>query len=524
MRNHRLHHWLLLLVLAVAASVAASFTPAARAADAHDHRKVDKRLSALADLLGGDADLHVIVLGSDAENAGKRNGQHRKRLGLVNGAAAKVKVKDLLKLAAEGGVDYVALDSPIAPQAVVDYSKLVTIYPHVDKVMSEAWANGFDGQGVGIAVIDSGVAPVSDFDGRLVQVPLAWQNGVAPSDRHGHGSLVAGIAAGKSPDGRFLGIAPGARVFALNVDRPEGTHSSDVIDALQWVFENARANNIRVVNLSLGETVASSYTQSTLDLAVERLWAAGIAVVVSAGNGGPGLVNFAPANDPLAITVGSSDVKGTKDPKDDTVASFSSGGVTVDGFAKPELLAPGRLIASVLPLGSYLDAQAPAANRIAPGYATISGTSYSAPQVAAAAALLFQKNPGWSPDQVKWTLVNRSRAVLLSTTPALAVDRAMITSSPGSANQGVPALVCAPNTTCLSGSTVASSWNSSSWNSSSWNSSSWNSSSWNSSSWNSSSWNSSSWNSSSWNSSSWNSSSWNSSSWNGSSWNSSSWD
>ncbi|MFN2469354.1 MAG: S8 family serine peptidase [Gaiellaceae bacterium] len=330
--------------------------------------------------------------------------------------------------------------------------------------------------------------------------------------------MVASIAAGKSSDGRFIGVAPGANVYALNVNNPAGPRASDVIDALQWVHENAQTHNIRVVNLSLGETVASSYLTSALDLAVERVWASGIVVVASAGNGGAGEVNFAPANDPLAITVGSSDTKGTRSTSDDRIASFTSTGITVDGVAKPELIAPGRLIASLLPAGTTLDQLAPAANRIPTGYATISGTSFSAPQVAGAAAILLQRNPGWSPDNVKWALVRRAHDIPYTTLNGLDVEDSLEVSSPGRANQAVLALVCAPGSLCLSGSTVASSWNSSSWNSSSWNSSSWNSSSWNSSSWNSSSWNSSSWNSSSWNSSSWNSSSWNSSSWNSSSW------
>jgi len=516
--NTKRHLWILLFVLAALISVPAAFsTPAARAGDGHDE-KVDKRLAAIAATLGDDVELNVIVLGSDAENAGKKFGEHKKRLGLVGGAASKIKVKDLMKLAAEDGVASITLDPPVAPQGVVDYSQIVTSYPFSDRT-KVAWDSGYDGRGVGVAVIDSGVAPVSEFGTRLVQVTPATQTW-ASTDAHGHGTLVASIAAGKSPDGRFVGAAPGASVYALNVNNPAGMRASDVIDALQWVHENAQARNIRVVNLSLAETVASSYTQSTLDLAVERVWAAGIVVVASAGNGGVGLVDFAPANDPLAITVGSIDDRGTRAVLDDTIAPFSSNGATLDGFAKPELVAPGRLIAGRLAAGTVLDAQAPAANRIAPGYATISGTSFSAPQVAGAAAILLQQHPDWSPDQVKGTLVKKGRLVVGSLAPALSlafVDNLLV--APTAANQGVPALVCAPGSLCLPGTTIASLWNSSSWNSSSWNSSSWNSSSWNSSSWNSSSWNSSSWNSSSWNSSSWNSSSWNSSSWNSSSWN-----
>jgi serine protease AprX len=340
------------------------------------------------------------------------------------------------------------------------------------------------------------------------------------TDTYGHGTLVAGVLGGRSEEGRYVGIAPGARIYSLNVNKPDGVHSSDVIVALGWVFLNAHRYNIRVVNLSLEETVPSSYQTNLLDLAVERLWAAGVVVVAAAGNSGAGTVDFAPGNDPLAITVGASDSADTVAALDDRVASFSSLGTTADSFLKPELLAPGRHITSTLGRDSVLWQQAPAANKFATdngAYASISGTSFSAPQVAGAAADLLEQHPDWSPDNIKWLLTQTSTPVAGSTAGALSLGAAVaFTGTAGLANQGVPALVCAPNSTCTIGGlvgTVSSSWNSSSWNSSSWNSSSWNSSSWNSSSWNSSSWNSSSWNSSSWNSSSWNSSSWNSSSW-----------
>jgi serine protease AprX len=360
-----------------------------------------------------------------------------------------------------------------------------------------------------------------DFD-KMVQANVSGVT-YGADDAYGHGTLVAGVVGGKSKDGRYVGVAPGTKIYSLNVNGPNGVRSSDVINALQWVFNNAHDSNIRVVNLSLQETVTSSYQMSLLDLAVERVWAAGIAVVVSAGNVAPGGVDYAPANDPLALTVGATDNADTLTTADDTVAAFSSSGTTTDGFVKPELLAPGRHVVSTLPLDTTLGQQAPASNWAAPGYASISGTSFAAPQASAAAAILFQQHPDWSPDNVKWVLTRLAQPMPGSAAGALSVSAATsYSSAPGLANQGVPALVCAPNTQCVvagTAGTVSSSWNSSSWNSSSWNSSSWNSSSWNSSSWNSSSWNSSSWNSSSWNSSSWNSSSWNSSSWNSTSWN-----
>jgi serine protease AprX len=382
-----------------------------------------------------------------------------------------------------------------------------------------------DGSGVGIAVIDSGVAPVADFAGRLVQVlgpSQTWSN----DDVVGHGSFVAGIAAGKSSDGKFIGIAPGASLYALNVANPAGVYSSDVIGALQWVYENAHAYNIRVVNLSLGESLPGSYQQSLLDLALERVWAAGVVVVVSSGNGGPGAIDFAPANDPLVLTVGASDHRGTKDSSDDTLASFTALGQTVDGYQKPEMLAPGRLITSLTPLGTLLEQSAPAENRVAPGYAKMSGTSFSAPQVAGAAALVFQKHPDWSPDQVKAALVLKARAVNGTSLRSLDVYASTSVAEPGLANQGVLALVCAPGATCLADdgtSTVASLWNSATWNSATWNSATWNSATWNSATWNSATWNSATWNSATWNSATWNSATWNSATWNSATWNSVAW-
>jgi serine protease AprX len=251
-----------------------------------------------------------------------------------------------------------------------------------------------------------------------------------------------------------------------------------------------------------------------LDLAIERLWASGVFVAVSAGNLGAGQIDYAPANDPLVFSVGAFDTLDTAGPGDDTLAPWSSSGTTIDGFDKPDLVAPGRHIGAPLPAGTTLDAQAPGTNRVATGYASISGTSFAAPQVAGAAAIIFQRHPDYSPDNVKWVLLAKAGAKVKSSRVAsLSLSSSYnLAGAPGRANQGIPALVCAPGGSCLYGSTVASSWDSSSWNSSSWNSSSWNSSSWNSTSWNATA----DWASSSWNSSSWNSSSWNSTSWNGS--------
>jgi serine protease AprX len=384
----------------------------------------------------------------------------------------------------------------------------VTVYPSRDGAV-DAWRQGFTGTGVGIAIVDSGVTPGPDFGSRLVQVRLPGQTG-SLDDLLGHGTLVAGIAAGSSPDGRYVGVAPGSTIYALNVYRADGVVSGDVIEALQWVFVNARADNIRVVNLSLSEVSAGSYRQSALDLAVERLWAEGVLVVTSAGNSGPAPVNAAPANDPLALTVGAFDDEGTIGPADDTIASFTPAGSTADGFAKPELLAPGVGIVSTLPAGTILAGQAPADDLVAPAYAKVNGTSFAAPQVAGAAAIAFQTHPSWSPDEVKWLLLSHSGPSVRGTdTSSLSLHAvASYSGQPGYANQGVPSLVCAPQSTCTTDGTIASSWTSNSWNADSWTSNSWNVAAWNSNSWNTAGWTADGWASNSWNAAGWESIAW----------------
>jgi serine protease AprX len=486
---------------------------ASNGAGVSGHPKVAPGLRALVASAAPDAQLRVIVQGADSPAAAAATGRVGKKLGLVGGVAATVRAADVARLANDPRVSFVAPDVPVAFAATgaVSTGSLATLYPQRDAV-SKPWGAGVTGRGVGIAVIDSGVTPSADFGTRLVQVALDGQS--APlDDTVGHGTMVAGVAAGYGPDGKFIGIAPGATVYALNISRSTGVYTSDVITALKWVFDNARTYNIRVVNLSLTETAKSSYKDSPLDLAVERLWASGVFVAVSAGNLGAGQIDYAPANDPLVFTVGAFDTMDSSGGKDDTLATWSSRGTTVDGFVKPEMVLPGRHIASPLPMGTYLDSVAPAANRVAGGYASVNGTSFSAPQAAGAAAIVFQKHPDWSPDNVKWLVIAKpGPKPKNSTAPSLNLGPVYdFNSTPGRANQGVPALVCAPGTTCLSSGTVASSWDSSTWDASSWNASSWNASSWNASSWNSTAdWDASSWNASSWNASSWNSTSWSS--------------
>ena len=442
--------------------------------------KVDPRVVEMVKAaLSGESDLRLLVFGENLAGAERdTKAQVRQQLKAIAAHGVELKVKELLRLARNGNVRFIAPDVPVLPTAAsapLSFPLLGTQHPTVIGAQS-AWSAGYTGEGIGIAVIDSGVTAGSDFGSRLVGVQVS-SGSPAPADGVGHGSFVAGVAAGRSGDGRYVGIAPGATVYALSVSRPDGVYASDVVAAVDWVLANHRTYNIRVVNLSLSESAPSSYLASVLDTAVERLWRDGVTVVVSAGNRGQDAVSYAPANDPFVITVGATDTNGTSATTDDTVADFSSRGTTQDAFGKPELLAPGRKIVSVLPAGTSLASQAPILNLIAGGYASMSGTSFSAPQVAGAAAILLQKNPTWTPDQVKWVLAQTATSMsggsgrMLDLAAALAFSGA-----PGSANQGV--IPSSFGLDSSSGALTAATWNAATWNAATWNAATWNAATW----------------------------------------------
>lgn len=422
----------------------------------------------------------MIAFGPHAAAAGA-NADATPGVSLAGSGAASMTVaaEDLDRLAASKGVSYVVADLPVSPTGGVDasFSALAQLAPAIDGAPA-AWRAGLTGKGVGIAVVDSGVAADPTFGGRLVG---------AGTDAYGHGTFVAAVAAG-STDG-YSGIAPAATIYGVGVAHGDVVYTSDVLAGLDWVLANHAKRHIRVVTLSLSETVPSSYLADPLDTVVEQLWRAGVVVVVSAGNRGENAAVFAPANDPFAITVGATDPAGTADPADDSVASFSSRGVTLDGIPKPDVLAPGRHVVSILPAGSTLADAAPAENRLGDDFATMSGTSFSAPQVAGAAALLLQRHPTWTPDQVKWLLVGSARPVGGAFPGSLDVAAASaFRGKPGRAQPGVrPAHFGVRGQSTASfraaGDSApdfdASTWNASTWNASTWNASTWNASTWN---------------------------------------------
>jgi serine protease AprX len=285
------------------------------------------------------------------------------------------------------------------------------------------------GAGVAVGVIDTGIAGgIPDFRtsgtdpaSRVVASVVTNPEAGTATDLYGHGTHVAGIVAGSTQAlsatdplaNRYDGTAPSAKLVSLKVSDDHGNaYVSDVIAALQFVVDHGADFGIRVVNLSLGTSVALPYQLDPLDAAVEAAWAHGVVVVVAAGNRGtaPDAVSYAPANDPYVITVGAVDDHGTKDTADDSLASWSSRGITQDGFVKPDLVAPGAHI--VAPLAPDSDFPSLCPECVVDGrYFRVSGTSMAAPVVAGIAADIISAHPDWTPNQVKGALTYNSLAL-----------------------------------------------------------------------------------------------------------------
>lgn len=309
---------------------------------------------------------------------------------------------------------------------------------------TKMWDAGARGQGVGIALLDTGVSPHPDLAGRLVSSADLTREGDF-LDNYGHGTFLAGLIAGDgtTSSGRFTGVAPGAHLMSVKVAGADGaTTLGQVLYGLQLIDSSKDRYNIRVVNIALAGPAVSG--PDPLVLAVERLWADGLVVVAAAGNSGPGTGSIAsPAVDPYIVTVGSTDEHGTPSVDDDTVPSWSARGPSVYSMAKPDLVAPGKSLVSLRAAGSSADHENPQA-RVGDHYFRGSGTSMSAAIASGAAALLLQSDPSFSPDEVKGVLMAEARPVADDDANAIgagAVDVFAASSSDApAANQDLPSL------------------------------------------------------------------------------------
>ena len=358
-----------------------------------------------------------------------------------------------------------------------------------------------------IAIVDSGIdATRADFGNRVIQqVSLTSLTPNSPGDGYGHGTFVASVAAGEAHG--HTGPAPNAKLVSLDVMDDSGMATvSDVIAAADWIYQNKDANNIRVANFSLTGTVASSVRYDPLDKAVEKLWLSGVVVVAAAGNyaqsGAESGVLYAPANDPFVITVGAQDLVGTLTSADDVTAPWSAWGYTPDGFAKPELSAPGRYMVGAVSPTSTLAVERPA-QIVEPGYMQLSGTSFAAPVVTGTAAELLAAHPTWTPDQVKGALMLAAQPLPLAAprsagvggedaakalavtdppNPNLAIDQYLIPDPSGSP---IPVFDTAAWGQAASANAA---WGQAAWGQAAWGQAAWGQAAWGQSYWSSAAW------------------------------------
>jgi serine protease AprX len=501
-----------------------------------------KAFSVIVQAKRGESSAYVanLVRAVVASEKGKAKGLQRK-FSAVNGVSARLTGAQIMALAQQKGILAITRDRKLRASGQFSNDQGWVDTVNVNDFWTAQTMNSL--QVPAIAIVDSGIQKNrNDFDwgARVVkQVTLTSLLPNSPGDGRGHGTLVAGLAAGSAT--KYGGAAPTAPIVSLDVMDDNGMAlTSDVIAAADWILQNKATYNIRVANFSLQSTTPASFAFDPLDQAVERLWFNGVVVVAAGGNYGenglPTSVAYAPGNDPFVITVGASDLNGTSSTAaDDTAAPWSAFGYTLDGFAKPELGAPGRGLYGPVPSVSTMAREHPErlACAVCP-YMWMSGTSFAAPVVSGAAAMVLAYHPNWTPDQVKGALMlsaQQTAAGAALGVGELNAKAATQVASPPNPNLALNQFVGPDGSGGLvfdsaswaSTAQANASWNSASWNSASWAAASWNSASWANASWAAASWAAASWNSASWAAASWAAASWAAASWNAASWAAASW-
>jgi serine protease AprX len=552
----------------------------------------------------GSGSVRVIVRFADGAPAGaaeaavtRVGGQIRQRLGVISGIAADVPTRALPILRATAGITAVTPDAAVRMKGAGDNnnqngsgtnawradSESYSLYGVARSIgawsvwsSSDSTGKKITGSGVGVALIDSGVAPVKGLAGagKVINGPDLSFESQRPNLRHldtfGHGTHMAGIIAGQDPDatstgygggqnnnqdatstdsGPFAGVAPGAHIINLKVASADGaTDVSQVIAAIDWVVQhrNDPGLNIRVLNLSFGTDSVQDAGLDPLSYAVEAAWRKGIVVVVAVGNDGPARTTLAmPAANPFVIAVGAADPKGTESRRnDDVVASFSTRG---NAERHADLTAIGRSVVSLRNPGSFVDVHYPegripgdTAQRFFRG----SGTSQSAAVVSGAAALLLQQRPTMTPDQVKRLLMTSAEAMPAADAidggaGQLDVAKAARTATPKYQQTGGPATGLGSLELSRGSAHVADSetgeelvgerdifgqpwdapvWTAAAGQGAAWNGGTWNGVEWTGSDWNGSSWAARTWTARTWSARTWSGAEWTARTWSGAEW------
>ena len=513
-----------------------------------------------------------------------------RRLGIIDGFLADIPANTVAALAAAPGVGSVTPDRTMKPMSIVpslgynpaDTGSLSSVTRLVGA--QNGWVRGYTGQGVDVAVIDTGVARVPGLNatGKVIDGPdLSFDSPATAMrgvDAFGHGTHMASIIAGRdstavasatgcttclnasgySDTTKFVGVAPDARIINVKVGAADGaTDVSQVIAAIDWVTQHAKdpGMNIRVLNLSFGTESLQAYTVDPLAQAAEQAWKRGIVVVAAAGNDGRATRSLAsPAYDPYLLAVGAVDPKGTLGVTDDVVASFAQHGTTTRPV---DVVAPGVSVLGLRVPGSFVDTMAGNTGKVGTRFQRGSGTSEATAVVSGLAALLVQKFPTASPDAIKSLIKGTAAPVIqgaaTATNPGTSLysgkgipnaDKALSVTSVAVASQaytnstGTGTLdaarggvyVVSANGVPLTGQKdiFGKVFNSAGMatlqaSGTSWTGGVWNGSRWSGDSWSGSRWSGTTWTGSDWSGSAWSGSRWSGMIWDGSRWSGTSW-
>jgi len=435
-----------------------------------------------------------------------------------------------------------------------------SMFAVVDQIGArQLWEQGITGDGVNVAVIDTGVAPVDALLGAdkvIAMVDLSFESTVPEAvylDTYGHGTHMAGIIAGRTPGADpsqaeehpewFLGVAPDAGIVSVKVGDSSGAVDvSQVIAAVDWVTDHADELDIGVLNLSYTSGSTLPYETDPLTYAVERAWNAGIVVVVAAGNDGRGAGELAsPANDPSVIAVGAVEAKKNGGFK---VPNWATSG---DGDRNPDVVAPGAHIESLRVPGSRADVEHPE------GYVDEqlflgSGSSQAAAVVSGAVALILDARPDLEPDDVKALLtadnadaqpaaarhlgagvIQLDQMLDLDVPPDSAQNHppsdgsGSLEAARGGRHVAVNGVPVVGEVTVLGTSWAGTSWAGTRWAGTSWAGTSWAGASWAGTNWAGTSWAGAAWTGTSWAGTSWAGTSWADNAWSGTRWTGTSW-
>jgi serine protease AprX len=507
-------------------------------------------------------------LGAAADAVRRAGGTVERRLDVIAGLAAEVPPSALPVLRAVPGVRAVTTNATVRMKTGEWRDEPGTNW--ISEIRRLTIPTNLTGAGVGVALIDSGVAPVPGLNqpGKVLNGPdLSFESqatNLRQLDTFGHGTHMAGIIAAADPATvvgrtRADGVAPGAHLISLKVAAADGAADvSQVIAAIDWVVQhrNDPGLNIRVLNLSFGTDSTQSAQLDPLSYAVEAAWRRGIVVVVSVGNDGLTAPRVTmPAANPYVIAVGASDTKSNLLPADDTVAPFSNRGNLT---RHADLVAPGRAIISLRAPGSFVDTNYPGA-RVSDGvqqrFFRGSGTSQAAAMVSGAAALLLQQRPGLTPDQVKRLLTTTAyrlagadpiamgagelniRAAAAAATPATATQTWPAATGLGTLQgaRGTAHVADSASGAVLTGErdVFGAAWSprtwtplaraGTAWSGGTWNGTAWTGSAWTGTSWAARTWSSTTWTARTWSGSSWTARTWSSAVWTGGGWSARTW-